>query len=100
MLEGAGYQVDVAADGATAADMAAAFAYDAVLMDMQMPVMDGLAMSMEIRELTADLAELRADSEPEGMTLNGYGARFNSRSEDMGFRETIEPVARSVFNLA
>lgn len=50
-------------------------------------------MSMEIRELTADLAELRADGETEGMTLKGYAARFNSRSEDMGFRETIEPGA-------
>lgn len=50
-------------------------------------------MSMEIRELTADLAELRADGETEGMTLRGYAARFNSRSEDMGFRETIEPGA-------
>lgn len=47
-------------------------------------------MSMEIRELTADLAELRAVDETEGMTLHGYAARFNSRSEDMGFRETIE----------
>ena len=50
-------------------------------------------MSMEIRELTADLAELRAADESDGMTLNGYAARFNSRSEDMGFRETIEPGA-------
>lgn len=49
-------------------------------------------MTMEIRELTADLAELRS-AESDGMTLNGYAARFNSRSEDMGFRETIEPGA-------
>lgn len=50
-------------------------------------------MSMEIRELNADLAELRAADENDGMTLRGYAARFNSRSEDMGFRETIEPGA-------
>jgi uncharacterized protein len=50
-------------------------------------------MSMEIRELTADLAELRAADESDGMTLHGYAARFNSRSEDMGFREVIEPGA-------
>ena len=50
-------------------------------------------MAMEIRELTADLAELRAADESDGMTLKGYAARFNSRSEDMGFREFIEPGA-------
>lgn len=52
-------------------------------------------MSMEIRELTADLAELRAADESDGMTLKGYAARFNSRSADMGFHETIEPGAFS-----
>lgn len=50
-------------------------------------------MTMEMRVLTADLAELRAADETEGMTLKGYAARFNSRSEDMGFREWIEPGA-------
>lgn len=50
-------------------------------------------MTMEIRELSADLAELRTADESDGMTLHGYAARFNSRSEDLGFRETIEPGA-------
>jgi HK97 family phage prohead protease len=49
-------------------------------------------MTVEFRHL-AD--ELRAAPEGDGMTLTGYAARFNSRSEDMGFRETIEPGAFS-----
>ncbi len=59
MLEGAGYQVDVAADGATAADMAAAFAYDAVLMDLQMPAMDGFESTEAIRKHEADIGARR-----------------------------------------
>jgi len=47
-------------------------------------------MTVEFRHI-AD--ELRAAPEGDGMTLNGYAARFNSRSEDMGFREWIEPGA-------
>lgn len=51
-------------------------------------------MTMETRVLAADLTELRAaDEVTDGMRLKGYAARFNSRSEDMGFRETIEPGA-------
>jgi uncharacterized protein len=52
-------------------------------------------MAMEIRELAADLTELRSADESDGMTLHGYAARFNSRSEDLGFREYIEPGAFS-----
>lgn len=45
-----GLQVDVADNGALAVDMAAANDYDLILMDMQMPVMDGLAATRAIRQ--------------------------------------------------
>jgi uncharacterized protein len=49
-------------------------------------------MTLEYRHIGGDDSELRS-AEGDGMTLSGYAARFNSRSEDMGFRETIEPGA-------
>ncbi|KAB2912346.1 MAG: response regulator, partial [Dechloromonas sp.] len=49
LLSDVGLRVDVAGNGALALDMLAANHYDLVLMDMQMPVMDGLAATREIR---------------------------------------------------
>ena len=51
MLEDAGLRVDVAEHGAIALEMVQATAYDLVLMDMQMPVMDGLTATLAIGQL-------------------------------------------------
>ncbi|QAZ66584.1 PAS domain S-box protein [Solidesulfovibrio carbinolicus] len=53
MLEKAGHEVDVAENGAEAAAMAARKTYDCILMDVQMPVMDGVAATRAIRENAA-----------------------------------------------
>jgi PAS domain S-box-containing protein len=53
MLEKAGHAVDVAENGAEAAALAARKAYDCILMDVQMPVMDGVAATRAIRENAA-----------------------------------------------
>ena len=49
-LENEGYQVDECYDGSTAVEMAKTGNYDLILLDLMMPVMDGLEACMRIRQ--------------------------------------------------
>ena len=68
LLHAAGLDVDVADDGERAVAMALAQPYDLILMDMQMPRLDGLQAAREIRKVPA-LAGVPIIA----MTANAFG---------------------------
>jgi CheY-like chemotaxis protein len=67
LLEAAGLRIHVAIDGRQAVQMAATTDYDAVLMDVQMPRLDGLDATRAIRQLPG-----RSDTPIVAMTANAY----------------------------
>jgi len=54
LLEREGYTFDMATDGKEGVDAASRESYDLILMDCQMPVLDGLSAARQIREANPD----------------------------------------------
>ncbi|KAI9143055.1 hypothetical protein BKA69DRAFT_1123519 [Paraphysoderma sedebokerense] len=54
MITKLGYNADIASDGQTAVELAEAKHYDLILMDVCIPVLDGLEATKQIRELYRD----------------------------------------------
>ena len=66
MLQIVGLEVDLAGDGTQAVELAQQKPYAAVLMDMQMPGMDGLAATRELRRLGVSIPII-------ALTANAFG---------------------------
>jgi CheY-like chemotaxis protein len=58
VLEAQGYQVDEAQDGESALNASVANIYDVVLMDMQMPILDGIEVTRALRAMGGRFGDL------------------------------------------
>lgn len=58
LLQAAGHDVTLVGDGAAAVDMVQKQEFDLVLMDMEMPVMDGIAATRAIRDLPGQVHDI------------------------------------------
>jgi len=66
-LERAGYHVDVAGNGELALEAFKGKHYDLILMDIQMPVLDGYQATKAIREIELELAAIENENAPQTM---------------------------------
>lgn len=58
MLERAGYQIDIADNGLAAVELAERNAYQLILMDLSMPIMDGAQATRIIRDKVSEVASI------------------------------------------
>ncbi|MBT8369197.1 MAG: response regulator [Deltaproteobacteria bacterium] len=70
ILEGAGLNVNLATNGQEAVDAVKENKYDAVLMDVQMPVMDGYTATRKIREWETEVREQKSEDRKEDSALS------------------------------
>ena len=103
ILEKHGHQVMIAADGQEAIDAWESDRFDAILMDLQMPRMDGLAAAMTIRRRETELRRPRTPI----VGLSGSSAPLDQQRcleagmdtqlvKPIGARELIATIERAV----
>jgi ABC-type amino acid transport substrate-binding protein/CheY-like chemotaxis protein/nitrogen-specific signal transduction histidine kinase len=90
LLEGSGIGIDVAGNGLEALDNFKASAYELVLMDLQMPLMDGYQAAEEIRKINPEVPII-------ALTANAMTEEVK-RTHDVGMCEHItKPIEVNKF---
>lgn len=103
-FERCGYQADAAADGQEAVDAFKCRPYDLILMDLQMPVMDGLEAARQIRKLSTSanrpriiaLSAAMRGEEQEAALAAGMNAFLAKPLESSEFIETLSQAAHEL----
>ena len=90
VLERLGYRVDMVADGVEAVEAVTRRPYDVVLMDVQMPEMDGLEATRVIRSLPPTTTQPRIIA----MTANAF-AEDKAKCLDAGMDDYLSKPVRS-----
>jgi PAS domain S-box-containing protein len=88
LLDEVGLGIDVAEDGQEAVEMASSARYDMILMDMQMPRLDGLAATQRIRALPG-----YADVPILAMTANAF-VEHKEKCFEVGMNDFIDKPVR------
>jgi two-component system, sensor histidine kinase and response regulator len=107
-LRGAGYDADLAEDGLEAVEAFRKGSYDLILMDVQMPEMDGFEATRRIRQIEEEIgsnADSRPDGKPSRIPIVGMSAHalkgFQDRFAEIGMDDYItKPIKRTEFLLA
>jgi CheY-like chemotaxis protein len=91
LLQGAGHRVDMATNGREAVEAAVRVRYDAILMDVQMPVMDGVQATRRIRALppphnAVPVIALTADA------LSDAAQRYRAAGMDAYLSKPLSPA--------
>lgn len=102
-LTKAGYRVDLAEEGQTAVEMFLAGSYDAVVMDIQMPVLDGLAAVARMRaeekergRAPVPILALTANAEPADLRRCLEAGFTAALRKPFGREELTEALARAL----
>ena len=90
ILEGAGLNVTLANNGQEAVNAVKETNYDAVLMDIQMPVMDGYTATRKIREWETDVRGQRTEDRSQRIENRGQ------KTEDRVQASNLQPTASNL----
>lgn len=102
MVESWGYLADVCADGQKAIEAVRPGRYDLILMDLQMPVLDGLSATRKLRELypaeSLPIVALTANSSAEDREACAVAGMQDFLSKPFKAKELKEIVEALVGN--